>query len=113
MTGMNLIWILFSLQGRINRTRFWVSIICMSAITFIPIYTLFNNNKEAGDLYASFMMLALAWPAVTVQAKRWHDRDKSAHWIFINFIPIIGLWAIIENGFLAGTEGRNRFDVKN
>ena len=27
----------------------------------------------------------------------------------INFIPIIGVWALIENGFLPGTEGKNRF----
>ena len=27
----------------------------------------------------------------------------------INFVPIIGFWALIENGFLRGTEGKNRF----
>lgn len=56
------------------------------------------------------MSLVLLWPALAIQAKRWHDRDKSAIWILINFVPFIGgLWALIENGFLAGTDGDNHY----
>jgi hypothetical protein len=44
------------------------------------------------------------------QAKRWHDRDKSAWWVLVYFIPIIGwLWSFIVAGFLRGTSGYNRF----
>ena len=50
------------------------------------------------------------WPSVAVQAKRWHDRNKSAWWIAIGLIPVVGpVWAFIENGFLPGDAGENRY----
>ena len=51
----------------------------------------------------------MLWSSFALQAKRWHDRDKSAWWILLNFIPIANLWALIETLFLRGTEGSNRF----
>jgi uncharacterized membrane protein YhaH (DUF805 family) len=54
--------------------------------------------------------LLLLWPAVATAAKRWHDRDKSAAWVLIVLIPVVGwIWALIENGLLRGTAGPNRF----
>ena len=51
-----------------------------------------------------------AWTGFALQIKRWHDRDKSWVWIFINFIPLVGaVWTLIEVGFLDGTPGPNRF----
>ena len=45
-----------------------------------------------------------------MQVKRWHDRDKGAIWLLVNFIPYVGpLWVFVELGFLAGTPGGNRF----
>src|SRR3546814_14546367 len=54
--------------------------------------------------------LAILWPGIVIAIKRWHDRDKSGWWILIVLIPIVGpIWALVENGFLAGTAGPNRF----
>ena len=45
-----------------------------------------------------------------VYIKRFHDRDKSGWWVLLNLVPVIGwLWALIDNGFLRGTDGPNRF----
>ena len=55
-------------------------------------------------------MPVIYWITICVLGKRWHDRNKSAWWILIAFIPIIGaLWFLIECGFLKGTVGPNRF----
>jgi uncharacterized membrane protein YhaH (DUF805 family) len=55
-------------------------------------------------------MLWIVWPSLAVQAKRWHDQDRTALWLLINFIPIAGpIWTIIQNGFVPGTRGPNRF----
>ncbi len=54
--------------------------------------------------------LLLVWPALAVSVKRWHDRDKSGVWVLLNLVPVIGwIWALIDNGFLRGTKGPNRF----
>ena len=54
--------------------------------------------------------LLLIWPALAVSVKRWHDRDKSGWWVLLNLLPVIGwLWALVDNGFLRGTDGPNRY----
>jgi uncharacterized membrane protein YhaH (DUF805 family) len=54
--------------------------------------------------------LLLLWPALAISAKRWHDRGKSAWWMLVLLIPVIGwLWALVENGCLRGNAGTNRY----
>jgi len=85
----------------------------MAAVILVPAFFYFGVGTEAADAYVDAASLVLLWPVLAVQAKRWHDRDKSAWWVLINLIPVIGfLWSIIENGFLQGTPGPNRFGVQ-
>ncbi len=105
------IWFLFSMKGRINRKPFWVfNLFVFLGGLVLGIFTEVSadiNNITKPQL---MFMVWIFWPSVAIQAKRWHDRDKSALWIFINFIPLVGpVWAIIENGFLPGTTGENSF----
>ena len=53
--------------------------------------------------------IALIWTSICINAKRWHDREKSGWWQLVGAIPLIGLWALIENGFLRGTDGPNTY----
>jgi hypothetical protein len=67
-------------------------------------------GEEAATIILYLLGLVLFWSVIAIQVKRWHDRDKSGWWILINLVPIIGsIWALIDNGFLRGTEGMNRF----
>lgn len=52
----------------------------------------------------------MLWSSLALQVKRWHDRDKSAWWLLMNFVPFIGaIWVLVECGFLRGTEGQNSY----
>ena len=52
----------------------------------------------------------MIYPAVVVNIKRFHDRNKSGWWVLIALIPLVGaLWIVIECGFLRGTVGDNRY----
>lgn len=107
---MTMIHFLFSFKGRISRQSFWLFMLSMAAIILIPASFYFGVGNETADKFVDTASLIFLWPVLAVQAKRWHDRDKSAWWILINFIPIIGFfWSLIENGFLRGTDGPNRF----
>ena len=54
--------------------------------------------------------LLLFWPQVGVSVKRWHDRNKSGWWVLIALVPFVGwVWVLVENGFLRGDAGANRF----
>lgn len=106
-------WFLFSLKGRISRWQYWLNFI-------LPVFALSMliafvseprfNLEEGRDWPVALWSLALVWPSIATQVKRWHDRNKSGWWYLINFVPLVGgLWALIETGFLAGSEGENRY----
>jgi uncharacterized membrane protein YhaH (DUF805 family) len=111
-----------SMDGRIGRGKFWLGVLgiivaylVLSSILFIS--GLMSVDPEtgmprgAGYWIASFIVAAATiWPSLCIYGKRFHDRDKSAWWILIGFVPIIGpIWLLIECGLLQGTDGPNRF----
>jgi uncharacterized membrane protein YhaH (DUF805 family) len=101
-------WLLFSFKGRISRKPFWVFNMVVFAAGMM--FGLFTEPTEEINKYQLMFMLWIFWPSMAVQAKRWHDINKPAWWLLINFIPIAGpIWALIQNGCIAGTRGPNRF----
>ena len=101
---------LFSFKGRINRKPYWmlllVGFIGMIITTFIDMAATGQDSEIASPLF----ILIILWPFLAMHVKRWHDRDKSGWWFLIGIIPIVGpIWALVETGFLTGTEGTNRF----
>ncbi|MBV9994424.1 MAG: DUF805 domain-containing protein [Caulobacteraceae bacterium] len=129
---MNFTTLLFGFQGRIRRTHYWLGAIGAGVVLGVVgmiIAMVFgggammaaqaNNGAGAaagagmgivgGILYLA-VLVAAVWISLALQIKRWHDRDKGAIWVLINFIPVIGgLWALVECGFLDGTAGPNKF----
>ena len=111
-----------SLQGRIGRQSFWIGIVglIIANIVLGMIMSLLGFSVEfdpvtgemSGSFWASTLIptLILLWPSICVIGKRFHDRNKSALWYLITFVPIVGFfWILIECGFLKGTEGSNNF----
>ncbi len=101
-----------SFDGRINRAKFWAGYVVLWIGTGLVIGLL---SVLLGDS-ASFWVLYVVAVAIiilaglAVQVKRWHDRGKSGWWVLIGLIPLIGpLWALIETGFLRGTDGSNDY----
>lgn len=108
---MNWAWFLFSFKGRISRKPFWIfNLIVFAGLLLLGMFTDISDDVREMNKPQIMFMIWILWPSIAVQAKRWHDVDKSAFWVFINFIPLIGpIWALVENGFMRGTAGPNRF----
>jgi len=102
--------VFFSPQGRISRRNFWLyGVLALLGLAVVGI-ALLNIAGVHADRAESIVNLVLAWPAIAISAKRWHDRNRSAWWVLVNLIPVIGtLWAMVDNGLLRGTPGANRF----
>ena len=101
--------ILFSFEGRLSRQPFWLYGIA-ALLVFVVIYALGFAMGRMGRIITLPVNLLYIWVAFAIQAKRWHDRDKSGWWVLIGFIPVIGaIWSFVEAGCLRGTEGGNRF----
>ena len=115
--------LLFSFQGRINRAKFWLVHIAMWVVVAIVFSVILGSAAMSSDPQAALQsvgavggiillvvyVLAL-WIGLAIAAKRWHDRNKSAWWILIVFVPVVGpFWYLIECGFLRGTTGVNKY----
>lgn len=119
---------LFSFTGRIGRASFWkvwvtmilgIVVLGMLAAVFIPkIAATFTSPGDASSGGAAgnvAMVVVIAvyatviWISLATQAKRFHDMDKSAWFVLLNLIPIVGFITFLWQGFAQGTEAPNRF----
>lgn len=112
---MSLGQFLFSLNGRITRSDYWLKYYLPAMVVFILAVVLdgalglADPQLGVGPI-TGLMYLALFWPSIAVTVKRLHDRDKSGWFMLIMLIPIIGsIWLLVVVGFLRGTVGPNRF----
>ena len=118
---MNIFRLFFSFEGRIGRVAWWLAVTARF-IVLIPMFFIikfFINSAKSNvtshlDLSEIGVVILIAfviiwfWSAFAVEAKRWHDRNKSARWVLLPLVPIVGgVWALVELGFLAGAKGSN------
>jgi uncharacterized membrane protein YhaH (DUF805 family) len=114
---MDIPHLLFSFQGRIRRLHYWLAAIGVGVVVGVIASILMPMSGMAqgtpnpifmgliGIIYLVDFYIGLA-----LGAKRCHDRNKSAWFLAIGLIPLIGaIWLFIELGILDGTQGPNRF----
>jgi uncharacterized membrane protein YhaH (DUF805 family) len=102
--------IFLSFKGRVSRRTWWLfGVVALIGLDVLGI-ALLRIAGFTPVVAETTINLLLLWPALAVSVKRWHDRNKAGWWVLVNLIPFVGwLWALVENGFLRGTEGVNRF----
>jgi uncharacterized membrane protein YhaH (DUF805 family) len=102
--------LLFTFEGRIGRKAYWFAVVVLFAAGLAA--TIFDRILfgTANSVVSLVVALVSFVASIAVAVKRWHDRDKSGWWVLIVFVPLIGwIWVVVENGFLRGTPGSNRF----
>jgi len=114
--------VLFSFSGRIGRKIYWLNYlaVCLVVImAYAVIFAIFGmdiENQTNGIestiflVFTGVIYIFIIWVSLALSAKRWHDRNKSALWILLGIVPVIGpIWTLIENGFLAGDAEGNDY----
>ena len=111
---MTISQLLFSFQGRITRSTFWlrfylpytiIYIICLLLDMVIGTY-----DKASGlGIISVIYMVAAIFPSLAVSVKRCHDRNRSGWFLLVGLIPLVNIWVLIELGFLRGTIGDNQY----
>jgi uncharacterized membrane protein YhaH (DUF805 family) len=97
-------------QGRISRRTYWLYGIGGLLGLAVLLHALLGIARVPPGVSEHMVNVLLLWPAFATSAKRWHDRDKSAWWVLVTLVPVVGsLWALVVTGFLRGTSGPNRF----
>ena len=136
---MSLTQLLFSFQSRINRAKYWLvtvlSGLVMIALGTMAFISAFSGAEGATMLLVVLLValfIPMIWIGLAIGAKRLHDRDKSAWWLLLFYLApgvlqgigdqaggtgivfylasfAIGIWGLVELGFLRGTMGPNRY----
>jgi uncharacterized membrane protein YhaH (DUF805 family) len=107
----------FDFSGRSRRMEFWMftllSVLASIAGTVVDIALGFSFD-DVGPV-ASIVSLAFLIPSLSVSFRRLHDVDRSAWWLLLVFLPIIGWIVLLVWNCSDGTSGPNRFgpDPKN
>jgi uncharacterized membrane protein YhaH (DUF805 family) len=114
-------YIMFSTEGRLNRRRYWLTSLLLTVVmsSIVVALGVSSHTAEAGEhlplvnIVALILMLGfylvMVYVSIAMLIKRAHDRNRSGHFIWLMFIPIINLWPAIELSFFKGTEGPNKF----
>jgi uncharacterized membrane protein YhaH (DUF805 family) len=120
---------LMSPGGRATRADYWLKywipfflfgLIAVALLTLViapvALFADIDSREVGAVLLAQVYVMAirvdllLFWPWFAVMAKRLHDRGKSAWFLLILLIPIVGpIWLFIEVALLRGQRGDNRY----
>ncbi len=128
---MNLVWLLFSFNGRINRLQFWLGMfgagvggVLLFFVLGLMLMPQGQMPKTAGGALQVISSIAftvapvfmlLSWIGFALQVKRFHDRGRSAAWTMLPILPVMMIMSSVvsavaqvmhamETGSLAGGE---------
>jgi uncharacterized membrane protein YhaH (DUF805 family) len=102
-------------QGRSSRGAYWWLVLIniliglglglIDGLVFTDIVLSTGGFGILGGLYS----LATIIPGIALSFRRLHDVDKTAWWLLIAFIPIIGAIVLLIFTVQEGTNGTNKF----
>ena len=104
-------------EGRASRSEYWlfalfVFLVAIGATVLNAILAGATGSQTAGMpvmlIYGLFILGSFV-PSLAVGFRRLHDTNRSAWWLLIAFLPIIGSIVLIVFYCLPGTPGPNRF----
>ncbi|AYN27754.1 MULTISPECIES: DUF805 domain-containing protein [Buttiauxella] len=99
-------------SGRARRKEFWmfilVNLVLTVVLTILDKMLGLRIAKEEG-LLATIYGLLIFLPYWAVQFRRLHDTDRSAWWLLLIFIPIVGWLIILAFNCQNGTPGENKY----
>jgi uncharacterized membrane protein YhaH (DUF805 family) len=101
---MDLQYIFASLDGRINRAKWWAGMVILLAVSLalgLVIEIIFGSGFF-GTFLATLVALALFFPSYAVCAKRFQDRDRPGKTALYGLVPLL-IAGLFQTWGLAGT----------
>lgn len=104
-TADRLKWLYFSTDGRIPRLTFFLGCLGM-AVALIPVYGILyallgSNAYRVGTseyvINLAVSNAAMLYPIIALYAKRLHDLGRSAQWVWIALLSVLGSFIVAIN----------------
>ncbi len=93
-------------NGRARRTEFWMFFLFNLIISIVlQIIGLALKNQILLYIYD----LAVLIPTLAVGARRLHDTGRSAWWLLIGLVPLLGAIVVLALCLPAGQPGNNQY----
>ena len=107
------LWLLFSLAGRISRGIYWLGYFFIIAVQSVVLAQLVSGGAasfydEAAAVGPVILLATLYWN-IAIAVKRLHDVGYGGFLALALLIPLVNLAFTLWVGFLPGTAGPNRF----
>ena len=93
----NISWgnLLFGFSGRINRAKWWLTIL-ITIIISVVVQILVNISDTVGGIAALIGFILTLWIGLAAAAKRLHDLNRTAAWLVVFYgVPILLFIAFI------------------
>ncbi len=94
-------------NGRSPRIEFWNFVLINTIICIV--LALIGQVIDFLSILSIIYGLAVLVPGVALAFRRIHDTDRSAWWLLVGFIPIVGFLVVLYFYIQPGTPGPNRF----
>lgn len=98
--------------GRARRKEFWMFVLVNIIFTFVlgVLDKMLGWQRAGGEgILTTIYAILVFLPSWAVQFRRLHDTDRTAWWLLLLVIPVIGWLVILIFNFQDGTPGENRF----
>lgn len=100
-------------RSRTSREKYWrfFAFAAVALVVLIPIEAAAasESSDSAFVTFMRFLIMVVAYPLFVASARRLHDVNLSARWLFLFLIPLVGQIALLVILAGAGTPGPNRF----
>lgn len=96
-----------TLSGRASRHEFWCFMLFYMWVWFL-MFTLLLCVPELAPV---FLLAALSsiLPMFAVTVRRLHDIDRSAYWMLLSFVPVVGSYLLSWMLTCPGSPGENSY----
>lgn len=94
-------------SGRARRTEFWMFVLFnfLAGIVLGILDSILGTDRLLGGLYS----LAILLPTLALWSRRLHDTGKSALWLLIGLVPLVGIVVLLVFACLDSDPGDNQY----
>lgn len=102
-------------SGRAARPEYWwwfLAVVLGSLVFSLIDGAVFGSAEADGapvQVFGPIFAVAILLPTLAVGARRLHDTDRSAWWLLLGLVPVLGTLVLLVFYVLPGTPGENRF----